>query len=300
MLAKLAKIANRLDSLGLTKEADILDAYILKVADETVFADNRELVSSDIANNINNELPGISRDQFLAEFVRRFSGSTAKPTMDLNQQWSGDAARTMGLKQWDLLQSKVSPSEKSNVSPTGWEKYVSATGPMGQKVKEAWSRYSYSGAAGLNPTFSSFTSWYNGQMKNVWGGKHKTPSEIIGLLNSLATAQAMAGSSSHSEGLSAWSPDQMGGTAVKPRGSESSIAESNRSFEESMANPWGVAGKTSPSSEGTSGQATRGPAEDLGFIPPEWATAQNVKEVVPWRGEPSNKYDEKLRGKPYR
>jgi hypothetical protein len=32
MLAKLAKIANRLDSLGLTKEADILDSYIQKVA----------------------------------------------------------------------------------------------------------------------------------------------------------------------------------------------------------------------------------------------------------------------------
>jgi hypothetical protein len=34
MLAKIAKIANRLDSLGLTKEADILDAYLLKTAGE--------------------------------------------------------------------------------------------------------------------------------------------------------------------------------------------------------------------------------------------------------------------------
>jgi hypothetical protein len=32
MLAKIAKIANRLDSLGLTKEADILDAYLAKTA----------------------------------------------------------------------------------------------------------------------------------------------------------------------------------------------------------------------------------------------------------------------------
>jgi len=34
MLVKLAKIANRLDSLGLTKEADILDNFIKKIASE--------------------------------------------------------------------------------------------------------------------------------------------------------------------------------------------------------------------------------------------------------------------------
>jgi hypothetical protein len=32
MLSKLAKIANRLDSLGLTREADVLDAFICKFA----------------------------------------------------------------------------------------------------------------------------------------------------------------------------------------------------------------------------------------------------------------------------
>ena len=34
MLSKLAKIANRLDSIGLTKEADVLDAFIKKLAED--------------------------------------------------------------------------------------------------------------------------------------------------------------------------------------------------------------------------------------------------------------------------
>jgi hypothetical protein len=246
MLAKLAKIANRLDSLGLTKEADILDAYILKVADETVFADNRELVSSDIANNINNELPGISKDKFITEFVRRFSGSTAKPAMDSHGLWSPDAARHMAIKHWDLLQSNVSPSDKSNVSPTGWEKYVSTTGAMGQKVKEAWSRYTRSGAAGVNPTFSSFTSWYNGQMKGAWGGKHKMPSEVVGILNSLSS-------------------------------SPSAIAESDRSWEELESNPWripGGAGVASSSGSKTTSepQATR--------VPPRVPTSSDMFKAL--------------------
>jgi hypothetical protein len=38
MLSKLAKIANRLDSLGLTREADVLDSFIRKVAEDAAEA----------------------------------------------------------------------------------------------------------------------------------------------------------------------------------------------------------------------------------------------------------------------
>lgn len=38
MLSKLAKIANRLDSLGLTREADVLDSFIRKVAEDAAAA----------------------------------------------------------------------------------------------------------------------------------------------------------------------------------------------------------------------------------------------------------------------
>jgi hypothetical protein len=190
MLSKLAKIANRLDSIGLTKEADVLDAFIRKVA----ASDNIELVAADIANNINDEYPGIGRDDFAKEFVRRLSGSTAKPSVDFNHQWSGNAAEAMALKQWNLLQSKVSHSDKSSVSATGWEKYIVAAGTIGNAVKEAWAKYTQSGAAGVDSSFKSFTSWYNNQLKNVWGGDHKSPTEVIKLISERTTAQAMAGS----------------------------------------------------------------------------------------------------------
>jgi len=229
MLSKLAKIANRLDSIGLTKEADVLDAFIRKVA----ASDNIELVAADIANNINDEYPGIGRDDFAKEFVRRLSGSTAKPSVDFNHQWSGNAAEAMALKQWNLLQSKVSHSDKSSVSATGWEKYIVAAGTIGNAVKEAWAKYTQSGAAGVDSSFKSFTSWYNNQLKNVWGGDHKSPTEVIKLINERATAQAMAGSH-----YDASSP--------------SAIAQSNKDLEQLTANPWGVpSGPTAPSSSGS-------------------------------------------------
>ncbi len=52
MLKELVKIANRLDSLGLSKEADILDSYIQKLAEDV-------------------ELGGMSKDDPYQEFLRK-------------------------------------------------------------------------------------------------------------------------------------------------------------------------------------------------------------------------------------
>jgi hypothetical protein len=53
MLKKLAKIANRLDSLGLTKEADVVDRFILKMAQmEEVVEPEMEDASSRVSSAI--------------------------------------------------------------------------------------------------------------------------------------------------------------------------------------------------------------------------------------------------------
>lgn len=195
MLSKLAKIANRLDSIGLTKEADVLDAFIRKVATTPPYRDSPP--NADVA-----ALP----------YKSTFPSGKRPEEIQPNP-----------------------PSPFLRTDTVGWEKYEAATGMIGPKVKEAWVRYTQSGAAGVDPSFKSFTSWYNNQLKNVWGGGHKSPTEIIKLLNERATAQAMAGSH-----VDASSP--------------SAIAQYDKDFEKDLADPWksgsGSAQAARPSSVG--------------------------------------------------
>jgi hypothetical protein len=179
MLSKLAKIANRLDSIGLTKEADVLDAFIRKVATTPPYRDSPP--NADVAN-----LPY-------------------------------NSTFTSGIHPEEIQPQPGSPFLRTDT--VGWEKYEAATGMIGTTVRQAWVRYTQSGAAGVDPSFKSFTSWYNNQLKNVWGGKHKSPSEVIKLLNERATAQAMAGSH-----VDASSP--------------SAIAQYDKDFEKDLADPW--------------------------------------------------------------
>lgn len=173
MLSKLAKIANRLDSLGLTKEADVLDSFIRKIA-------TTPPLNADVAN-----LP----------YKSTFPS---------------------GMRPEEIQPQPGSPFLRTDT--VGWEKYEAATGMIGTTVRQTWARYTQSGAAGVDPSFKSFTSWYNNQLKNVWGGKHKSPSEIIKLLSERATAQARAGNTLDLG--SSWNPDRMAGTAANPSSGE--------------------------------------------------------------------------------
>ena len=215
MLSKLAKIANRLDSIGLTKEADVLDAFIRKVADDldgtnfdTETTDpnalnfgqltqdvNRadsdakiEALAEKIADSIGAERPTISEGEFAMEFARRFNGNSARPSYSPSWEQTG---RTKAKKQWQrllgTLQSRVSPSDKSNSSTlTGWSLYIDKLGYVGEKVKKAWEDYTRVATPVVSPSFSSFTSWYNKSYNDSgkWNKKHKTPYEVIVILNS--------------------------------------------------------------------------------------------------------------------
>jgi len=56
MLAQLVKVANRLDSLGLTKEADILDLEIIRLASEPLILSKLQMSTlKNVANNLKRE-----------------------------------------------------------------------------------------------------------------------------------------------------------------------------------------------------------------------------------------------------
>jgi hypothetical protein len=246
MLSKLAKIANRLDSIGLTKEADVLDAFIRKVAgdlDGTNFdtettdpnalnfgqlttdvnkADSDakiEALAEKIADSIGAESPTISESEFAREFSRRFNGNAARPTYSASWEQTG---RTKAKEQWQrllgTLQSRVSPSDKSNSSAlAGWSLYTDKLGYVGEQVKKAWEDYARVATPMVSPSFSSFTSWYNKSYNDSgkWNKKHKSPYEVIVILGDEADKSFQAsvinpwGSGSGSAQAARPSPDDL-------------------------------------------------------------------------------------------
>lgn len=217
MLREIVKIANKLDSLGLNKEADILDSFIRKIAENTLLGSanyetestsggsntNINLVAEDIANNINDQNPSISNVDFVAEFIRRFKGSSAKPSYDPNNKWDG-AARSMANKQWDLLQSKVSPNDRSN-SSTGrgpvkdWAYYIKNTetqdGVGGQQVYDAWKRFTSSPyGSGHTPDYKSFVSWWKNSPDKLYDPKDVVDA-LIGVIDRVPQGRVSGGRS---------------------------------------------------------------------------------------------------------
>jgi hypothetical protein len=76
MLSKLAKIANRLDSLGLTREADVLDSFIRKVAaasepghlsPQSTFLKFKKLIDEALMNK-SFGMPGDTTDGYVKDF----------------------------------------------------------------------------------------------------------------------------------------------------------------------------------------------------------------------------------------
>ena len=143
MLSKLAKIANRLDSIGLTKEADVLDAFIRKVSNEldgtnydtetSAPVENYRDIQTQIANEISSGNPAISKDEFKKKFVDSFvdikAPASSNPSENLLQTIRTNA-ETWAEKMWNSPStSRAAPYPVSN--PTGWEAYLSKAGPMG-------------------------------------------------------------------------------------------------------------------------------------------------------------------------
>ncbi len=71
---------------------------------------------------------------------------------------------------------------KSNL--TGWDKYMAKT-KYGPSVKRAWEDFVKTDPPeiGVDPSFAAFTEWYKNRLSSDWGGQHKTPEEVVKLIN---------------------------------------------------------------------------------------------------------------------
>lgn len=131
MLSKLAKIANKLDGLGLVKEADILDRFIGKIAVGQT--------STTIGSDENLVIPG---EQFE-------SGQKIKDVYNVTPATKITPA---GINEGNVRSS----------APKTWEEYL-AVSPNGKSVMDEWKLYS--SRSGDSPDFSAFAKWWRAQKK---------------------------------------------------------------------------------------------------------------------------------------
>ncbi len=226
MLKELVKIANRLDSLGLSKEADILDTWIEKMAEEagvggmskddpyqamlrrqklqevtqkaqTQKWDTREMdlaeqISKDVLLTIPSHLR-TSEATFKDMFMRSWSTKPPVRTGILPQVWK-DTGSDMAKKMWDKYgQSVETGPEKTSPKPSGMH---------AQPATSAWDKYvaatpnggavkaawmEYSSSKGTAPSFSKFVEWYNSNAKAK--GRAIQPSEVVEMLKGVSAGR---------------------------------------------------------------------------------------------------------------
>ncbi len=198
MLKELVKIANKLDALGLSKEADILDSFISKVAEDVEWGgmskmpemtpfekamdsaakakSQAEKAKVSMPPNMGESLP--EKDfpepvlaETLTSYLQRARSmgamATTKDLIDYYNKFSGG--------------TQMGSSGMQAPPKTGWDKYV-MTLKDGGKVKEAWFKYVDSGMPEVDKRFSSYVEWYNSRKRTDWNGEHASPAQVISLL----------------------------------------------------------------------------------------------------------------------
>ena len=196
MLKDLVKIANRLDSLGLTKEADIIDRYITKSATSK----SEDQVAEEIADGIYSSNQNIDENSFKKEFMYRWNNSAYMPGQydpslsDWKSQAKVFADKMWGLGQNDPASWKVDtetslpkatpkkPAEPSVSKPSGnvdWDSYEKNVNTkygseLGTMVRSAWKTLT-TNRKGME-LFSEFVKFYNWLTKKK--GKSLSPKEL--------------------------------------------------------------------------------------------------------------------------
>ncbi len=175
MLNTIAKIAGKLDDLGLTKEADILDRFIGKFA-QVLPAGSKEYKES--MNSTGQALVGESAPEFPAGGRKQ-----AGPDLYSGEGFEHPAnpADPKGL--W--FDKTLGKAQK-----TGWAKYLAAT-PHGADVYKAWKTFSK--ANNTSPNFSAFAGWWKAEKAaGKFSDKVGAPSAVIESLSGRADLMSHA------------------------------------------------------------------------------------------------------------
>lgn len=188
MFKELAKIANKLDGLGLTKEADVLDLYLAKIAEGTsppayspsplVQQDMgfkplgdvslEDSVAYDISGAILERSPQIGEQSYKAQFKQMWIQHPDAPTKnyegsstEYDRAWIAVADKYAD-KMWKIYGLHTQPSKTGGNAQT-WTEYSSnfpgSSDP--QILRDAW--IAYSRLTGVSEEFPAFVSWWKGE-----------------------------------------------------------------------------------------------------------------------------------------
>ena len=206
MFKELAKIANKLDGLGLTKEADVLDRYLAKIAAGTELVQQdmgfkptgdlskEDAVAYDIGNEIIQENNNIDELSFKSKFKEMWIAHKDAPTTGYEGQSTGyDTAWTSvadkyATKMWNYFGLKkpsgASTATSASASPTSWTEYINnpKIGPTdGNHIRTLW--YLYVDVVGGSKEFPAFVSWWKEKKRTGGfpggGGKIETGNVLV-------------------------------------------------------------------------------------------------------------------------
>jgi hypothetical protein len=217
MLRQMVKIANKLDSLGLTKEADVLDRYINKMAQESggmsqdtdydrIMQDERlkgtdqraqtyqyeqqemklaESISEDVIFNTPDYLK-TSAATFKASFMKAWITSPYTRTSFYNPATWKDTGEKMANKMWD----KYGRSDAG----TAEDPWAKSYGSRAKELKSVWTKRTT--ATKKNPSFDNFQAWLKSRRLERGG----VDAIIQKLMNETHTAIASIGEKPMAEG----------------------------------------------------------------------------------------------------
>jgi len=183
MLRQMVKIANKLDSLGLTKEADVLDRYINKMAQESggmsqdtdygrikqnerlkdieqraqthQYEQQEMRLAEDIYKDVMVNTPehlktsaATFKDSFMRAWLR-ISDKPRAPFYGSNQGAWENTGKEMANKMWEKYgQSYVGPAE---------DPWAKSYGSRARELKSVWTNRTT--ATKKNPSFDNFQAW---------------------------------------------------------------------------------------------------------------------------------------------
>jgi hypothetical protein len=183
MLRQIVKIANKLDSLGLTKEADVLDRYINKMAQESggtskdtdydrikqnerlkdieqraqthQYEQQEMRLAEDIYKDVMVNTPehlktsaATFKDSFMRAWLR-ISDKPRAPFYGSNQGAWENTGKEMANKMWEKYgQSYVGPAE---------DPWAKSYGSRARELKSVWTKRTT--ATKKNPSFDNFQAW---------------------------------------------------------------------------------------------------------------------------------------------
>jgi hypothetical protein len=238
MLRQMVKIANKLDSLGLTKEADVLDRYINKMAQESggmsqdtdydrMMQDERlkdaerraqtyqyeqqemklaESISEDVILYTPDNLKA-SAATFKDSFMKAWITSPYTRTSFYNPATWKDAGEKMANKMWD----KYGQSDAG----TAEDPWAQSYGSRAKELKSVWTKRTT--ATKKNPSFDNFQAWL--RSRRLVGVSVDTIIQKLIMETSNATTAAVPSTAVQtfvSPGGGLMTPDEPAGPAFKP------------------------------------------------------------------------------------